>query len=430
MTRLRLLAALVLGPASLAGQQTLLRQADSAFEAGSLRLADSLYRRVLAADPGASRAVYRLAQLSPDRAAALALFRRYTALEPEDPWGFLAVGDTHRRLGQDRSALRAYEAAARLAPDEPDVVSRIGPQRHRVRPALEPVAAWTSDSDDNTTLRYGLGGDVLVGEAVRVGLLAQRTEVRSPGAEAALGEGLVTVRLRSGGLRVDAGAGGSQLPAGPNTESTITPTGDLRLRWRSASDAVAIEARGQRMALAASPELLTNQVLRREARLGLDVAAGPVRLRGMGRLGAMTQPGEDANRRLQGDAAVVLPVGPAREVSVQYHRLGYERPATSGYFAPARVETVEAGSSLEFGDALVVALDLGAGAQRVQEHEAGPGSWQLALRGYAYLAVPLGTARQLRVEAEAYQAPFAPEGAVTSENWRYLSLGVSLRWAF
>src|SRR2546426_7818445 len=59
-----------------------------------------------------SHATYRLAQLRRrDPAAALRLFRRYVALEPSDPWGYMAVGDvlarTRRRSEEHTSELQS-----------------------------------------------------------------------------------------------------------------------------------------------------------------------------------------------------------------------------------------------------------------------------------------------------------------------------------
>jgi len=50
------------------------------------------------------------------------LFRRYVALEPSDPWGFIALGDALARSGRYGDALRSYDDALRLAPGERDAV--------------------------------------------------------------------------------------------------------------------------------------------------------------------------------------------------------------------------------------------------------------------------------------------------------------------
>jgi hypothetical protein len=70
-----------------------------------------------------SSAVFHLAQAreSSDRAAAIALYRRYVSLEPRDAWGYMALGDALGRSGDVSGALAQYEKAEQLAPNERDV---------------------------------------------------------------------------------------------------------------------------------------------------------------------------------------------------------------------------------------------------------------------------------------------------------------------
>ena len=101
-----------------------LARADSAFAAGDATTAAREYAAALAIDPENSRATYRLANLSKrrDPVGALRLFRRYVALEPSDPWGYMAVGDVLARSGSYGDALRSYDDALRIAPGERDAV--------------------------------------------------------------------------------------------------------------------------------------------------------------------------------------------------------------------------------------------------------------------------------------------------------------------
>jgi hypothetical protein len=43
---------------------------------------------------------------------------------------------------------------------------------------------------------------------------------------------------------------------------------------------------------------------------------------------------KDANRRLQGEGELALPLGWRGEISARYHRLGFERAFSAGYFFP------------------------------------------------------------------------------------------------
>lgn len=67
--------------------------------------------------------IFHLAQAreESDRAAAIALYRRYVMIEPRDAWGFMALGDALARSGDVSGALAQYDTAERIAPDERDV---------------------------------------------------------------------------------------------------------------------------------------------------------------------------------------------------------------------------------------------------------------------------------------------------------------------
>src|SRR5688572_28501143 len=64
-------------------------RADSAYAHGERVLARQLYNEALTSDSRQSRAIFRLAQLDDSPERSLALYRRYIALEPGDPWGHM-----------------------------------------------------------------------------------------------------------------------------------------------------------------------------------------------------------------------------------------------------------------------------------------------------------------------------------------------------
>jgi len=426
-----ILFAAILLALPLAGQtdvKELLGRADAAFKEEDRALAERLYRQVLELDPYQSRAVYRLGQLSRNDEKALAWFRKYTDLEPDDAWGWVAVGDKYLRLGKAFEAKRSYERAARLAPKAEDIRERLAKARLRAAPGLEPLGGYERDSDGNSTWRAGLGADMAVRGGFRLGARAWHANISDGFSSANMNAGILRLEGRpSMAVRTELSFGLDQFIM-PGMASWITPVGDFRLRWRSPDGSPAFDLRAQRLVLGTTPLLVANRAIRDEGRFSIELPLGALRLRTGGRAAMIETLVEEANTRLQGDASLVLPIGWQGEFSVQYHRLGFSRATAAGYFAPRRVETLEGATYWEVGGSgrASLALDLGAGIQRLAKHGEAVGSWKLALRGWSMLSVDLASSVQWRVEAEAYSAPFSPVGVVTAPNWRYFSVTASL----
>jgi len=221
---------------------------------------------------------------------------------------------------------------------------------------------------------------------------------------------------------------GAPIAVGP---SWTEPRADVRLRWRGVPNAPAFELGAQHLPLGTAPILIANRVTRTEARAMLELPAGPLRLRGTGRAGVVSASGEAANRRLDGAAALALPLGTSAELSARYHAVTYARESLAGYFAPRVAETMEGTTYMDLGadGPLSVSADLGAGVQRTALQGEDVGSWKAAFRAWTYLSLVLGPARALWLEVEAYDAPFAPLGVAAAPSWRYISLTAGLRWA-
>lgn len=125
---------------------TLVR-ADSAWKSGDYERARLLYAQVFAKDSTASRAVFRLAQLDVSEDRSLSLYRKYVALEPDDPWGHMAEGDQLARMGRWEEGLVAYDGAKAVAPEERDVTigrARLLDRAGRARDAAAELEAWTT----------------------------------------------------------------------------------------------------------------------------------------------------------------------------------------------------------------------------------------------------------------------------------------------
>jgi tetratricopeptide (TPR) repeat protein len=144
-----------------AAAQGLLQRADAAYSAGERELARRLYRAVLASDPVNSRAVYQLARLSPPGSAeAVALLRRYVKLEPQDPWGSMALGDALARADAVDEAVEQYALARRRAPSEPDVylgLGRILRDAGRTDELVQNYEEWVSRQPKDASAWFELG---------------------------------------------------------------------------------------------------------------------------------------------------------------------------------------------------------------------------------------------------------------------------------
>ncbi len=418
----------------LTAQSPALARADSLWAAGQRAAARPHYEAALREDPELPRALFRLALFTTPRDSALVLYRRYTTLEPEDPWGWLAVGEHLEAMGRDREAIAAYRrAVATAGADGPaaerDAAAALLAARRRTAPAIEPLVGGSTDSDQYRTLVLGLAADLSVADGTRLGGRVRRHAASVPGVDARADEAALTLAVRRGGTRLDLAAGGIRLDSRDGSATNTVPLGEARLRWRRNRTSPSVELRAHHQPLTVTPELIGNQVERTEARAGVELPAGAWRLRATGR-GARYAAAVGDNTRLGLDAMLARVIGPAAELSVQYHRMGFADPTAAGYFAPRRSEIAELGSYLELGggEPVVLALDLGVGAQRTERHAEPVSEWRLALRGYAYLAWTLAPGREFRLEAEAYNAPgLATAEVPDASSWRYLGVTASVR---
>jgi hypothetical protein len=108
-------------PKSTETTAVLIARADSAFRAGQLELSRRLYVHALRVEPNNSRATYQLGRLAPAGSKpAIKLFRRYILLQPNDPWGYMALAEAYAKAGLLGLAVRWYVEAVILAPTEQD----------------------------------------------------------------------------------------------------------------------------------------------------------------------------------------------------------------------------------------------------------------------------------------------------------------------
>jgi len=412
-----------------------LARADSAWAARAESVAAREYAAVLAADPENSHATYRLAQLTRDDPAALRLFQRYVELEPEDPWGYMAVADALSRAGRYAEALRSYDAALRLAPGEPEAVAgraKVFAPARAAAPAVTPLVSGSRDSDGNTTFRLGGSAELQARGPLRLGVEASHDRVTDGVSTAGLAQLALRAAWRPSRLAsVEGALGGTRLERSDSGSTTVVPTGRVRARWRRSTHGVTVDVRAQRAVLAASPLLVNNRVLRTELRALVEIpVTRTLKLRGLGRT-ALLRDTADLNHRTALGGVVAVALSPAIELSGQVHQIRYSHASTAGYFAPRLAQVVEAGSYLELETprGWLLAIDVGAGAQRVAEFGGQPGPWSRALRWYSLITAPLAPGRALQLEIEGEDSMVAREAATTAGAWRYGSAALSLRWA-
>jgi tetratricopeptide (TPR) repeat protein len=431
-----ILAALAVPLAAQTPVKDLLRRAKAAREAENRDLAEKLYLQIIELDPEQSDPYYRLGVLARNAEVALGWFKQYVELEPGDAWGWLAVGEKSLKVGKTREALAAFERAAKLAPNAEDIREGLTKGRLRAAPTLEPIGGYSVDSESFHVVRYGAEGWAALPGGFRLGGRFVRSELDGNLLQASIDEFLVRVEGRPRqALRLDLTAGlasttaqGTGIAGIFTIDPATTPVADLRLRWRDPDGGPAFDVRLQRMLFASTPALVVSRAVQDDARIGLELPVGPLRIRGMGRASLIETDFEASNTRLQADAALVLPLGWRGEVSLQFHALGFAQASDAGYFAPKSVETREIGTYWELGGEGRVSaeLDLGIGLQRLAKQGEAVGPWKPAFRGWGWLGLDIVPAVQVRLEAEAYSAPFAPVQAVATENWQYFSVSIGL----
>jgi len=496
-----LLAAILLSPPVLSEEQQALGLADAAFSAGDLALAKQAYADVLESEPENSRAAYQLARLMPKGSReARRLFGRYVLLEPQDPWGYMALGDALAASGRVKEAIRQYDEAMAIAPAERDVWIGLGKilvragridravrtyekwiERHsgdalawrelgnarrragrfpeaaealerslsiephdaterRLRlalaqsaPSITPSARMIRDSDGNSVLRGGLEGDWKVGDRTRMGLSLARVESSDPAVTALSDEFSLTGRWRPRRVFSLSGLAGIARTRGvePEEETTTTPVLGLRARWRAAGRGPNGEIRLTHAPVTSTPFLLSRPLVLGEVRAIFETPLiHPLRLRALGRIGRLDDD-DERNRRVGYGGALVFRLGSAGELSGQYHELSYDMPTTAGYFAPERVQTIEASTYLEYGGGrwpIVLALDAGAGTQRVAEHGQEPSVWGRMYHFWGLMSWGFRPGCRLELEIEGYDSQVAGESLTLGADWRSRSATLSLRW--
>jgi len=496
-------SAMVPQPARARTPEAFVAAGDSALAAEDFVTARASYDAALKIDAQSSRALFQRARVATSNAEACEWLRRYVAVQPDDAWGWMALGDHAARAGRAAEANAAYERAVQLAPQDRDAwvglarvqirtgrtdaaiatytqwvgrhpgdveaATELGRAQRRagqvreaartlesiagrderasavlnalrgeIAPAFEPFVQGTTDSDDNSRLRWGAASEIALPDGVRAGVVGSRLRVADPTAARTLD--VLAVRLAwrpRAALRMDAApgiaraaavpAGDALVPAGVPVQNEMV--GSARARWQPATGPLALGGAVRREFLDASLALLDARVMRTEGSARIDLPlVSRIAARGGGRWARYD--GTTVNNRTQWSGALVVKPRDSNEWSLSVEESHFDHPAVDGYFAPARAQSVELGSYGEFelSSRVSLALDLGAGVEQLTAFGAAAGGWDPVFRGWTQLSIALRPGCALRFEAEADDSQ-ASTDTNTAGEWRYGFAAASLRWA-
>jgi tetratricopeptide (TPR) repeat protein len=340
------------------------------------------------------------------------------------------LGRALARAGRHEEAAAALRRAHATAPNA-RTRALVEQALADAAPSLRPYAGRAEDSDDNRITRLGIEALVPAGTRTRIGVLAERADVADPFVSGTADHVALVVGWRPRhALRVDGAAGVTRLAPPAGREEDV-PTGHLRLRWRGGFDAAAAELHVLRQPLVASTPLLAQPVELSEARGMLEVPfarSWAARVRAQG--GQLAE-ADRTNRRSGARGSLVHRFSPVVEVQATAGRLAYQRGAGADYFAPRRVDAMEVGTYFEVYALwpVTLAVDAGAGRQRIEEFGAATGTWRGTFRVWSSFGWDIAPGWQLAVEVDRDNSQAQGTAAGTSAGWRSTSVLLSLRSA-
>ncbi len=344
-----------------------------------------------------------------------------------DAWRELA--DAYQRARRWRAAIGALERAKALVPDNAAIDRRLASARLRAAPSIS-ASLLAIGETDITTWGPAFGGDLAVGQTGRLGGTYRRRRVSSLG-EVGHSQRLGatwTARPRAD-VQVEVGGGGAWLRPHGAQASSAHVEGQARVRKTPRAGGIAADLRAQHGPLDLTPDLVADPVIATQASGTVDVPlTHRLHLRGLGRAARLTR-NDERNTRTGIGGGPVVHLREGVRLAGQWQQLRNSLPGATGYFARARGVLADAGLywEREF-DHVWVALDAGAGVQRVQKAGEPMGGWARALRAWSYVGWSVAPGRQVIVELEAYDSQLATI-VQTSERWRHASVTVSFRMA-
>jgi Flp pilus assembly protein TadD len=361
--------------------------------------------------------------------ASIAQYERWTVRQPDDAEAWRELAAQLSKAGEIAGAIRALEKAQARHPT-PAAERRLNTLRAMAAPWTEPIAEGSRDSDGNGVARGGLTIGALLGNGLGINVRGAATHVGEGPLGSTVYDAAVGARWRpTAALRLEGRAGAALSDSVISVGHRLQPIGELRIDWRDPGSAAFLNLRASRAAIAASPLLVANNVVRDEVGGRLDVTvAGPVRIRALARDGYLSSVVDHNNRIALGGGLILA--GAIGELSATVQQITYAHQSTAGYFSPQLARVLEVGTYAEFESAngVRLSLDAGAGAQQVTQWGLPAGPWGPAYRSWTELAVPVALGSEVRFAIESYDSRIGSDVA-TSSTWRYLSLSLTLHWA-
>jgi tetratricopeptide (TPR) repeat protein len=390
-----------------------------------------LARRKAPAEPDVYVGLGRILRDAGRRDELVKNYEEWASRQPNNAQAWSELGRARQRARRYAEAADAYATSYAIERDE-RTLERLDDVLAETAFSLRPFLGRSDDSDQDRITLLGLEGEWQFTQRARLGLHAERNEVKDPfGSGTVDALALIAKWQPLNTLKLDSFAGSARLSADqPGRKAVNRPWAGLRLRWISPEEGPAAELRLRKAPLIATPGLVAQPVELAEVKAAVDLpVTGPFRVRARGQSGALDS-ATDVNHRSGYQFGPVYRWQPAQEVGVFYSELGYAHPTAAGYFAPRRVQLVELGTYLEYEglSQLTFALDAGAGLQRVAKQGEAAGDWIGAFRLWGLVSWTLKPGVRLELELEHYDSPVAGNAATPTAGWSSNSAILSLRF--
>ena len=384
---------------------------------GRLEEADSMYRGLIRKNSSDREARLGQAQVSAWGGKLEAAERSYRALLAQHPGdieattGLAYVEYWHGRVAESRrlvAAALAVDSTHRSARELQRTIAEA------TRPAAELTAAWSNDSDRNTSFWQTLGTTISAGDHVTLTGSVNALETSDPvrdgqrfGTEGGLAVALGKVTL--------SGAGGARRIIPEMAPSRTSATYRARFGFRP-SAAIRFHAGYSRMPFDEIAALMENALDMEIFDAGFD--ARPFRGFSMYASGSQLWL-SDGNSRTGAVAGITQKIGPRLSLGAFGRRLSFERRGI-GYFSPDRFSVLEGTAAYAIETRTWDgSLGAGLGAQQVGETGAAQTEWHVEGR----------VGRRWGVGNRIELFGLITNSAVSSTTgaFRYRSAGVSMR---